>query len=394
MVEKLTAAGAVSDPVVLGAMSRVPREDFIPRFWSVPPGVKRGNPDDVREWHVADDGDDVLRLVYNIDRALAIRRDPRASGRTAGAGVTSTVSAPRVVGSMLELLEIEPGMSILEIGAGSGYNAALLSELVGPGGSVTSVDIDAELVAETSARMAAVGYPGVRLVAADGYFGAPGYAPFDRVIATVGCVDVARAWLDQLASGGFCLLPLQHGGLHPLTRIDSSPGEVTGFVVGGAGFVAIQGRQAGHSPWPRAGRLGPGPDVQRASIPEWLAAELQAVAGDDGPDWTRSEDLAYLVALEDTRAAYMLSLADDGSSAAISVREGRIGWDGPGGPALLDRLLDIVGRWVALGRPSTRDYRSRFVPLAAPDRDKPVDDRPQWIIRRVDFAQVVTLRGA
>jgi protein-L-isoaspartate(D-aspartate) O-methyltransferase len=398
MVDALAAAGAVTSPAVLGVLRRVPREDFVPRFWSAPPGVKRGNPDDVREWHVADDGDDALSLVYNIDRALAIRGQRPADSPTGSPRVTSTVSAPRVVGSMLELLDIAPGMRILEIGTGSGYNAALLSELAGPAGSVTSVDIDAGLVAETSARMAAIGYPGVRLVAADGYFGLPDHAPFDRIVATVGCVDVAPAWLDQLADGGFCLLPLLHDGWHPLIRVEPSPGEATGRIVGFTGFVAIQGRQAGYSPWPRSGRPGPIADVDWAALPGDLAAELRLPPGEEEPDEPRSCDLAYLLALEDARAACMLSLLDDGSSAVISAREGRIGWAGPGGPALRDRLLEIADRWAALGWPSMRDYRSRFLPLTGDGMGEgtgePAGDSAQWIIRRLDFAQVVSLRGA
>jgi protein-L-isoaspartate(D-aspartate) O-methyltransferase len=393
MVDALAAAGAVTNPAVLGVLRRVPREDFVPRFWSVPPGVKRGNPDEVREWRVADDGDDALRLVYNIDRALAIRGDRQASSPTGGPRVTSTVSAPRVVGSMLELLDIAPGMNILEIGTGSGYNAALLAELTGPEGSVTSVDIDAGLVAETSARMAAVGYPGVRLMVADGYFGLPEHTPFDRIVATVGCVDVAPSWLEQLADGGFCLLPLQHDGWHPLIRVEPASGGATGRIVGFTGFVAIQGRQAGHSPWPRAGRPGPIADRDWAPLPGGLAAELRPPPGEEERDEPRSCDLAYLLALEDSRAACMLGLADDGSSAVISAGEGRIGWAGPGGPALRERLLEIAGRWAALGGPSMRDYRSRFRPLAGDGVGEPAGDGPQWIIRRLDFAQVVSLRG-
>jgi protein-L-isoaspartate(D-aspartate) O-methyltransferase len=393
MVEALAAAGAVTDPAVLGALGRVPREAFVPRFWSVPEGARRGSPGDVREWRVPEDGEAALGLVYDTDRALAIRRDPQASGPTAGAGVTSAVSAPNVVGLMLELLDVAPGMSILEIGAGSGYNAALLSELAGPDGSVVSVDIDAGLVAETSARMAATGYRGVRLLAADGYFGVPRLAPFDRIVATVGCTDVAPAWLDQLAPGGFCLLPLQHDGWHPLTRVESSAGEVTGTVVGGTGFVPIQGRQAGHSPWPQAGRLGPRPDAEWAPLPEDLAGELRPGPG-QGAGGPRTWDLAYLLALEDRRTAYMLSLADDGSSAVINAREGRIGWAGPLGPALRGRLLEIADRWAALGRPSVRDYQSRFRSLAGEDAGEPGEDSRQWVIRRIDFAQVVRLGGA
>jgi protein-L-isoaspartate(D-aspartate) O-methyltransferase len=395
MVDGLAASGAVRDPAVLGALRQVPREMFVPRFWSAPPGVRPGNLADVREWRVTDDRDDALRLVYDGTRALPIRRDPRAGGPIIGPRVTSTISAPNVVGMMLELLDIMPGMSILEIGAGSGYNAALLAELAGPAGSVTSVDIDDGLVAETSARMTAAGYAGVQLLAADGYFGVPQRAPFDRIVATVGCVDVSPAWLDQLSPGGFCLLPLQHGGWHPLITVRSLAGEVTGVVVGGTGFVPIQGRQAGHSPWARTGVLAADPDVEWAPLPEELASELRPEPAAEDPDGPRTWDLAYLLALEDSRAAYLLSLADEESSTAVSASKGRIGWAGPGGPALRDRLLEIASHWMVLGRPAMRDYRSHFRPLAAEGpAPEPVADSLYWTIRRLDFAQIVRLSDA
>jgi protein-L-isoaspartate O-methyltransferase len=104
MIECLTTAGAVSDPIVLKAMGRVPREAFVPRFWGLPPPLRADSPADVREWRAEDDSG--LDLVYNIDLALAIRRDPNATGASAGAGVTSMASAPRIAASMLELLEL------------------------------------------------------------------------------------------------------------------------------------------------------------------------------------------------------------------------------------------------------------------------------------------------
>jgi protein-L-isoaspartate(D-aspartate) O-methyltransferase len=392
MIEALSGRGAVSDPAVLEAMGRVPREAFVPRFWTLPPPLQAGTPAHVRQWWVEDDdeGAAAVDLVYDVDRALGIRGDPRVSDPTAGARVTSTASAPRIVGSMLELLDLAPGMSVLEIGAGSGYNAALLREIVGSQGSVVSVDIDAALVAETANRLEAAGYGDVHVVAADGYFGLPQRAPFDRVVATVGCIDVAPAWLDQLAPDGFCLVPLQHDGWHPLTRIARGEAGITGLVVGRSGFVAIRGHQAGRSPWPHAAPLGPDPEAEWADLPAGLAADLRPEEGREAIGGRRMWDLAYLLALEDRRTASLLSLADDGSTAAIDPGRGQIGWAGPGGPSMRARLLEVAQRWVTLGRPSLGDYTGAFTPLAtaAPEQDPAV---AQWIVDRVDFRQTVSL---
>ena len=106
-------------------------------------------------------------------------------------------------------------MSVLEIGTGPGYFAALLSELVGGQGRVVSLDIDAEVVAGAARRLGALGYANVTAIARDGHGGAAEHAPFDRIVGSVGCNDVAAAWIAQLAPDGFALIPLQSRGRAP-----------------------------------------------------------------------------------------------------------------------------------------------------------------------------------
>lgn len=393
MVATLRRLG-IADERALEAMGRVPREAFVPRFWSLPLPLRAGTPGDVREWHV-DTDDAAIDLVYDVERALAIRRDTHLSGPTAGAGVTSTASAPRIVASMLELLALRPGMKVLEIGTGSGYNAALLRELVGPDGLVASVDIDDGLVREAGDRLRAAGHDDVRLAARDGYDRFEELAPFDRVVATVGCVDLAPAWLAQLADGGSCLLPLQHDGWHPLTLLRPATDGATGTIVGRSGFVAIQGRQARTSPWSGPARLGPMAAVEWFPLEESLAARLRAEPDREAIGALGLWDLAYLVALEDRRAASTLGLADGASSAAFDPTGARVGCTGPDGPALRDRLLALAARWIDLGCPAVRDYRHRFTPLASPDLAEPAapadTTAPHWSIDRVDFRQTVRL---
>lgn len=210
------------------------------------------------------------------------------------------------------------------------------------------------------------------------------------MVATVGCVDVAPAWLDQLAPHGFCLVPLQQAGWHPLTRIEPASGGATGMVVGRAGFVAIQGHQAGYSPWPAAGPIRSAAKVDWSDLPVWLAADLRPEPGRAGLGAFRLWDLAYLLALEDRRAAFMVSLSEGSSSAAVDSAAGRIGRAGPGGTLLSDRLLEIAERWADLGRPSLNDYISHFVAHHAESTDhRPVP--AEWVVDRVDFRQTVTL---
>ena len=388
MVEALRKVGAASDTAVLAAMRRVPREMFVPHFFSLPGTLWTGTPAEVREWNVDDGDEPVLSLVYDMERPLGIRREREPAGPTAGAGVTSTASAPRIVAAMLELSQLRTGMRVLEIGTGSGYNAALLQELVGPQGQVTSVDIDNTLVAEASKRLSEGGYGAVEVVAADGYFGAARRAPFDRVIATVGCADLAPPWLAQLNTGGFCLVPLQHGGMHPLTRAEPKGDGAVGRVVAAAAFVAIQGYQAGHSPWPHAGRLGPDPDVEWSALPDWLVNALEPDEGKDA--WSRIFDMDYLVALEDRRMVSALSLKDESSSAAIDPKGRRVGHLGPDGRKLQERLLQLADMWVGLGRPAKTEYSSVFS-LTRPNATVAPNEPLSWRVDRLDYRQVVSL---
>jgi protein-L-isoaspartate(D-aspartate) O-methyltransferase len=110
----------------------------------------------------------------------------------------STISAPEIQAGMLEQAGIEPGMRVLEIGSG-GFNAALIAELAGPPGQVTTVDIDPDVTARAAELLVRAGYPEVRVVLADAELGVPRYAPYDRVIVTAGAWDIPPAWTDQLA---------------------------------------------------------------------------------------------------------------------------------------------------------------------------------------------------
>src|SRR5262249_17220674 len=123
---------------------------------------------------------------------------------------TSSSTLPSLVLSMLEALDVVDGSRVLEIGTGSGYNAALLCERLGSE-RVTSLDIDPELVELAAERLAANGSPPPR-AAADGVRGYPGRAPYDRIIATCGVPAIPPAWLAQAAPGAVILADL-HGAL-------------------------------------------------------------------------------------------------------------------------------------------------------------------------------------
>ena len=227
----------------LDAMARVPRHELVPVFWAMP--TMLGLTDDAVEYHRGDvEG---LEHLHDVDRAVAINKVSGATG-----GTTSTASAPRLLAAQADLLALEPGMSVLEIGTGPGYFAALISELVGEEGRVVSLDIDADVAGAAAERLRALGYANVTTIARDGDEGAVEHAPFDRIVGSVGCNDVAAAWIAQLAPDGFALVPLSHGAVHPMVRVDAR-GE--GAIATRSGYVRIQGRQDDVALWPHAVRV-------------------------------------------------------------------------------------------------------------------------------------------
>lgn len=173
-----------------------------------------------------------LRQAYANDTALT-RKD--ASGVT-----VSSVSAPSIVAMMLDQLQVEPGQRILEIGSG-GYNAALLRELTRKDGSVTSIDIDQEVADRARACLDAAGYGDVRVLRADGEFGAAEYGPFDRIIVTVSAWDIPPAWPGQLAEGGRLVVPLRILGLSQSCALERSGGHLESRAHGLCGFVPMRG---------------------------------------------------------------------------------------------------------------------------------------------------------
>lgn len=178
MLGKISGYG-VRDKRVLDAVSRVRRHAFIP------------------------EGFRDLEAAYT-DRPLPI-------------GHEQTISQPFIVAHMLELLQIEQGDKVLEIGAGSGYEAAVLSEM---GADVYSIEIIPELAEHAIDALASEGYGGVRVFVGDGYEGLPEEAPFDAIVLTCAPEEIPELLVDQLREGGRILLPLGSGAqrLTMLTR--------------------------------------------------------------------------------------------------------------------------------------------------------------------------------
>ncbi|WP_424535974.1 hypothetical protein ACOZ38_39175 [Sphaerisporangium viridialbum] len=149
-------------------------------------------------------GDAELEAAYE-DTAIITKRDERGIS-------VSSVSAPWLQAMMLGQAELKPGDRVLEIGSG-GYNAALIREVVGPTGLVTSVDIDLEITDRAKRCLADAGYTDVDVIPKDAEFPIEPGRTFDAIIVTVGSWDVPPAWPAQLAEGGRLVVPLRTKGM-------------------------------------------------------------------------------------------------------------------------------------------------------------------------------------
>jgi len=171
----------ISDQAVLRAMDEVPREHFV--------------------------------FAELADSAYADQALPIACGQT--------ISQPYVVAYMTEQLEVEPQHHVLEIGTGSGYQAAILSRLAR---DVVSVERYRTLADTARERLETLGLSNVTIIAGDGFAGAPAQAPFDRIMVTAAAEKVPEALVAQLAEGGKMMLPLgPRDGTQHLVKLTKTP---------------------------------------------------------------------------------------------------------------------------------------------------------------------------
>jgi protein-L-isoaspartate(D-aspartate) O-methyltransferase len=382
LVDKLARAGHVRSPAVAAALRAVPRELFVP---DVP-----------------------TEEVYRSSEAIVTKRID-------GVGVSSA-SAPDVVAIMLEQLALEPGQRVLEIGAGTGYNAALMGAIVGEQGRVVTIDIDDDLVAGARAHLAAAGCTNVEVVRADGERGYAEGAPFDRIILTVAASDIAPSWREQLAPGGRLVLPLSLRGPQRAIAFEPRDGYLESVSVHCCSFIPLRGALA---PPPSRFAVGPGGGIvvgfhddgrgidrerRAAAVYDLLSGPVRDLPSglcvsvyelNDGlPLWLalREDDVCSLWADAAPHAARLvpalfgrpgrgqatLGLLDENGLALLAPRpSGGAPDEEPlahelvvhvygQGDELGERLRRQLAAWDAAGRPSDRGLRVRAYPAASP----------------------------
>jgi protein-L-isoaspartate(D-aspartate) O-methyltransferase len=199
LVQRTIVDRGVTDAAVIAAMQTVHRHRFVP--------------------------DEYLDRAY-ADHPLPI-------------GYGQTISQPYIVALMTELLELDRGDRVLEIGTGSGYQAAVLGEITE---EVYTIEIIPELAESAAARLAELGYDNVVATQGDGYFGWEEYAPYDAIIVTAAPDHLPQPLVGQLKDGGYIVVPIgPPGGYQSLWRFTRSGDELKAENLGGVQFVPFTG---------------------------------------------------------------------------------------------------------------------------------------------------------
>jgi len=347
LAEALAEAGWLQAARWREVFERVPRHLFAPRF-TLPPGSGGGSfdgtrPDQRRAW---------LETVY--------RDVPLLTEISGDGALTSSCSAPQVVLAMLEALDVSEGHTVLEIGTGTGWNAALLATRLGDE-AVTSVDISTGLVAQAWKRLAHLDlHP--RLAVCDGFGGYPDRAPYDRIIATCAVRRIPPAWLAQTRPGGVIL------------------GEIRGAFAGAMAHLTVDNSGGAH------GRFRPEPfsfmPLRSSADPRIGLGALGELGGAavSAPGATRDtcitpevlDELAFAffaqlnlpgvltapIAVVDGPSYFCLIGPNSGSWARV--QDGHVTQDGP--LRLWDTLEQAHAHWTDLDRPAPQEFHITITP--------------------------------
>ncbi len=340
LVAQLDKEGVLTDPGWRAAFLEVPRHVFLP--------------------------DHPLSIAYEDDAVVVQTRPADVPGGTSLELPTSSASQPGVVAAMLERLRVEPGMRVLEIGTGTGYNAALLSHFLGDA-NVYSVDLDPDLVRRAEDALDRLGYHPT-LVGGDGHHGLAAGAPYDRIVATCAISHVPPAWIRQLTGRGRIVAPLLGDDQAMIILDKTAPDEVTGrFDPYPAGFMPL--RPDLDNPLPAGRHLGyRGPSMAHKGITD---LDPGSVAG------ACADLLLFLhlhlpglqigAAERDDQPACVVRSATSEAEVTLAPNPDDTWTTVQRGPRRLwDTVEHAMRRWTALGRPE----RSRFGVTALDDPDR------------------------
>jgi protein-L-isoaspartate(D-aspartate) O-methyltransferase len=314
--------------------------------------------------------------------------------------IPSTISQPSFVLYMLNLLQLQPGQSVFELGAGSGWNAALLGELVGPEGHVYSLEIIPEVAAMAMHTLESLHINNVHVVAADGGDGYVAGAPYDRAIFTAGTYDLSRHFYDQINDRGLLLIVLKNeGGGDTLFLLRKTEDYFESLKAMPCSFVQLRGKH-------QFDQLEP---VTVDTLPDWAALQHKEVArmpfwwGGEGAEsflWRTLGIRSFLGITEPlfrtfktaqtgphSHEEHYFGLWDPAQGSLVLAKgDWLIGY---GTAEAMDRLIQRVRRWVELGMPSSASFGLRVYPKET----VVVMSKNQWLVQRNESQFLWSLDG-
>ncbi|MGH3565324.1 MAG: protein-L-isoaspartate O-methyltransferase family protein [Pseudonocardia sp.] len=366
----LRDVGAIRSDAVERAFATVQRHRCVPQFRYCPKTITV--PQDQLP------SSKVLDTIYSHQSLLT------STGQDGGP--PSSSSAPTLMARMLEALDLQPGIRVLEIGAGTGYNAALITTITGA--PMVTVDAGATTAQGAAESIRRLGLDHrVTVLHGDGYLGAPSSAPYDRIIVTCGVAGLSPHWLDQLAPNGLILAPVAHGGVHPILAARQD-GTVSAKAVLWVDFMPAAGplrpaELVGHDP---ADYITPAPVTR---IPDASPARTTAVYN----------DLWFFLATQDSRItrAYMDGDTVDTTKGACALHTPPRGtaWvqtDGSitaaGESTVADELRSFIHEWAANGQATLTQFTATFGRTET--IDQPLWTPSQWTLAAIETAAHAT----
>jgi len=362
----------ISDPTVRAFLA-TPRHRFVRRY------RERAS----KEWRDVHESNLTQHLAtLYADTALTLVGDDDDN-------VPSTISQPSFVLRMLDLLEIRPGHKVLELGAGSGWNAALIGHLVGPSGSVVTLEIIPEVARCAAATIVELGITNIHVISGDGGDGYAAGGPYDRIVFTAGTYDLPRRFYEEIKDGGLMLAVIKNaGGGDNLFLLEKAGDHFESRYAMPCAFVQLTGKYKTDS-------LDPGP-VE--AIPQWSDLKDREVGrrdfwwGGKGREWFMWQTAgirSFLGVTEPSFRAFKTSKTDaaatehhywglwdpDSVSLVLARDDALISF---GNATATERLLRSIHRWVDLGMPTASSFRLR---VFRSDRPVPIRD-DEWIVKR------------
>ena len=324
-----------------------------------------------------------LATIY-ADRPLMLFGDDDSN-------VLSTISQPSFVLRMLDMLQLQPGQMVFELGAGSGWNAAMIGRLVAPEGRVFSLEIIPELARTAADTLQSLGITNVNVIAADGGDGYPAGAPYDRAIFTAGSYDLPRAFHEQIKEGGLLMAVIKlEGGGDSLFVLRKTGNHFESVESMPCAFVQLRGKYQVE-----------GLDAAAIStLPDWPELQTREVSrtrfwwGGRGPEsfaW-RTMNIRFFLGITEPRFRafktektgerpveehYFGLWNPDQKSLVLAKDDWLIAY---GNTSARNQLLSLLEQWMALGMPSAASFKLHVYPNGC----QVEAHENQWTIKRND----------